>query len=483
MHNNIDENLFRQAKIDFAAHMTIPSNDRIIFSGRFGIGKSTFINYFLGKGDKYNYIHLYPVNYSIATNEDIFKYIKYDIILEMISKDYPIEHLDFTKWQSLPGFLSKNIHKIATTLLYAVPVLGKNLVDLAEKITKLATDFTEQHKQNNKQGNEKTILETYLTTIENLDGGLYEWRLENEVIENVLRKKKESEPKKPTVLIIDDLDRIDPDHIFRILNVFAAHFDYHSSSRNKFGFDKVILVCDIENIRSIFHHKYGMEVDFNGYIDKFYSHEVFQFSNRKTIVRFVKQALGKIEWLSEYFSPGEIEGRRTAILQDDKFLVLFVTELCHLGLLNLRNVVKWKDKPFYFVEFVDFEEKQLNIDSHPCLLIMKFLTTFLGSKSSLIATIGKIPVSQFVFRKRVMENFCYQLMAVFTRQNEDPYNTEMNFSYDSKEYSGIYEGSESMHDLKVNLLVPTMQNSEPKQTVPVDAVILKICMLKYLEHI
>ena len=30
---------------------------------------------------------------------------------------------------------------------------------------------------------------------------------------------------KKTVLIIDDLDRIDPEHIFRLLNVFAAHLD------------------------------------------------------------------------------------------------------------------------------------------------------------------------------------------------------------------------------------------------------------------
>src|SRR5690606_11957375 len=91
---------------------------------------------------------------------------------------------------------------------------------------------------------------------------------------------------KETVLIIDDLDRIDPEHIFRILNVFGAHFEngqfesFSSYTCNKFNFDKVILVCDINNIRNIFHSKYGTATDFAGYIDKFYTHEIFEYDIR-----------------------------------------------------------------------------------------------------------------------------------------------------------------------------------------------------------
>ena len=42
--------------------------------------------------------------------------------------------------------------------------------------------------------------------------------------------------KKKNVLVIDDLDRIDPEHIFRILNILSVH-NNHFDSENKFSFD------------------------------------------------------------------------------------------------------------------------------------------------------------------------------------------------------------------------------------------------------
>ena len=78
---------------------------------------------------------------------------------------------------------------------------------------------------------------------------------------------------KRKVLIIDDLDRMDPDHIFRIMNVFAAQFDHERFGYNKFAFDKVIIVCDLDNLRNLFAHKYGSNVDFSGYIDKVTDYE------------------------------------------------------------------------------------------------------------------------------------------------------------------------------------------------------------------
>jgi hypothetical protein len=91
---------------------------------------------------------------------------------------------------------------------------------------------------------------------------------------------------KKSVLIIDDLDRLDPEHIFRILNIFSAFQDQHKET-NKFGFDKVILVFDVENVRSIFRHKYGSGADFSGYLDKFYSQEIFWFDNELLKRHFV----------------------------------------------------------------------------------------------------------------------------------------------------------------------------------------------------
>lgn len=61
------------------------NNNNIIFSGIYGIGKSYFINNFFNNqhSNKYIPIFLTPINYSVANNEDIFEYIKADILLQL----------------------------------------------------------------------------------------------------------------------------------------------------------------------------------------------------------------------------------------------------------------------------------------------------------------------------------------------------------------------------------------------------------------
>ena len=90
-------------------------------------------------------------------------------------------------------------------------------------------------------------------------------------------------------MIIEDLDRIDPAHIFRILNVFSAHFDRYGVDKtcgdNKFCLDKIVTVCDINNIKKIYAHVYGDNTDFTGYISK--------FSNSKEYIYSLKD---KLKW-------------------------------------------------------------------------------------------------------------------------------------------------------------------------------------------
>ena len=76
--------LFNGVNENFKHHLDIPDNNRIIFSGRFGIGKTTFLTEYFKNFKSHNVIHLFPVNYSILSNEDIFSYIKYDILLELV---------------------------------------------------------------------------------------------------------------------------------------------------------------------------------------------------------------------------------------------------------------------------------------------------------------------------------------------------------------------------------------------------------------
>ena len=57
----------------FEQHLALEGNNRILFSGTFGVGKTYFLNkFFEEKKDKFLYIRLAPTNYAISSNEDIF---------------------------------------------------------------------------------------------------------------------------------------------------------------------------------------------------------------------------------------------------------------------------------------------------------------------------------------------------------------------------------------------------------------------------
>lgn len=107
-------------------------------------------------------------------------------------------------------------------------------------------------------------------------------------IQEAISKYKKKHPRKKVVLLIEDLDRLDPAHLFRILNVLSAHMDYSyklglspkpsSLVGNKFGVDNIVLVMDYTNMEKIFHHFYGTETRIEGYINKFCSNEIFRYS-------------------------------------------------------------------------------------------------------------------------------------------------------------------------------------------------------------
>ena len=91
---------------DFTEHLM--SNSRILFSGAFGIGKTFFLKYFFDTDavkDRYNVFHLFPVNYQIATNEDISELIKYDILYHLLEFDWvKIDNENFSKQLVLQSY-------------------------------------------------------------------------------------------------------------------------------------------------------------------------------------------------------------------------------------------------------------------------------------------------------------------------------------------------------------------------------------------
>lgn len=106
------------------------------------------------------------------------------------------------------------------------------------------------------------------------------------------------------VLIVEDLDRIDPAHLFRIMNVLSSQVDNpfydDCPNKNKFGFDKIILVMDYDMTRHIFHHFYGINANYEGYMNKFLNTTPYRFSITQAAQMQVRQRIEQLIELLDY---------------------------------------------------------------------------------------------------------------------------------------------------------------------------------------
>lgn len=349
------------------------NNSNIIFSGIYGIGKSYFINDFFNNRHSKEYIPiiLTPVNYSVANNEDIFEYIKVDILLQLLEK-VPCDLKECKISTSLATYyyiqnnldsVIGNILSVAEKVCFQTDVI-KQLFDLRNNILKF--------KEKESQAPDKDI-ETFMKDLSQKKGSIYESNIITQIIQNLISNAKE-ESNKEAILVIDDLDRIDPEHIFRILNILSAHDDFCHTHEHKFKFDKTILVCDIENIRKIFHAKYGMDVDFTGYIDKFYSKEIFHFQNEDEIAKCIAQQVVKIN-------------SDSSIHEESKYsyinLVFILKYLLKYNLINIRTLEKFEYKYHMGNRYVYYNGKNYYTICSPALTIFEFLKRVFGSSSVL----------------------------------------------------------------------------------------------------
>lgn len=74
--------------LEFKHHLDC--HPRTILSAKFGDGKSYFLNKFCEDENvlsEYEFITVYPVNYQVLDNVDVFDILKRDIILQMGVKD------------------------------------------------------------------------------------------------------------------------------------------------------------------------------------------------------------------------------------------------------------------------------------------------------------------------------------------------------------------------------------------------------------
>lgn len=263
---------------DFSQYLA--TTDRIILSAKFGDGKTFFLNQLREDerlSEEYKFFTIYPVNYSVAKNEDIFEYIKRDIIIQLKNGGL-LNNVDLDAvFDSLFDF--EDVQTLVSFLLSFVP--GGPFYD---KVFKLFCKKEKEYERKKHTGDK------YLAAFSKIKGCIYEHDGYTALIRNAIDWMKENHvtngsewKKKKPVLIIEDLDRLDPKHLFRILNVLSAHIDDTTTPdtvTNKFGFSNIVLVMDYETTKHIFHHFYGKDACYEGYMSKFLSKEPFRYSIR-----------------------------------------------------------------------------------------------------------------------------------------------------------------------------------------------------------
>lgn len=281
----------------FEDHFNIQNNTNIFLSGRFGSGKTTFIDSFFLERAKHNVIKLSPVNYSVATNEDIFELLKVDIIIHLLRKKIIkpgkqaecIKILeDIVKNDETIGLSLFNFMSLGIATATSISTESSIPVSIAALLTNILPQFVDKYKET------KESLETnYNLAFELLEkqrnqiGSIYEEDKHTQLINTFLKACTSHFEFESNILIIDDLDRLDPHHIFRLLNIIGSHT--YNVSRSKFGFDKIIVIGDHKAIECIYKHRYGKESDFKGYLDKFFSNQIFNFNiadSQKSIVEY-----------------------------------------------------------------------------------------------------------------------------------------------------------------------------------------------------
>ena len=266
----------------------LKKKSRIIFSARFGDGKSYFLNEFMKSYDEkkndYYFITLHPVNYVVEENRDVIEYIKRDILFQLI-KDNRIYDFKEEYDKIFDAVCNKeSLLKLADFAASIIPVKG--LKEGYKALKGLVSTIEEKRKEQDVLH----VVDDYLNGFYGKMGSISECDAFTYLIQKSLERMMAK-----SVLIIEDLDRIDPAHLFRIMNVLSSQVDNpyysHVPHGNKFGFDKIILVMDYEIARHLFHHFYGKEANYEGYMNKFLNTLPYSYSIKEEAHRQVRQKI------------------------------------------------------------------------------------------------------------------------------------------------------------------------------------------------
>lgn len=463
---------------DFKEHIDLDFNQRILFTAPFGAGKSTFINDFQEEyKDGYRFIKLYPVNYAVSANEDIFELIKFDVLYELMAHyqaEIKLQKQDFDVWLRMSMFM-QNKADLMPLLLFVLSQhekIGKSVAVFIGALEKILKPLNKGFKEYSDQIkiDELADISTFLESFKNKKGNQYEMdatsqficdlvdRLKGDILPNQEDVEEENQKRKnKTVLVIDDLDRLDPDHIFRLFNIFSAH-THSITGDNKFGFDKVVFVCDIENIRKIYAHKYGFGVDFSGYMDKFYSVKPFEFDHKEHLSNRIKTLIGC--W--------DIEcGKYAQCFEGDWFantLTAVIKVLLDYKMINLRSLQNYKRLNFESI----YETKGEHFKGQTVrgVLILNVVSDLLGGVEILKENILKIKGGKQLKSNRIFgyHNYPFNVTDMeYTLFVENLMPLIFNFFYNDDFQCNDRVFSDAEYETTLNLLASPDFKGECRQ--------------------
>lgn len=371
---------------DFNNHLNLDRNNRILFTSKFGSGKSTFLSeYFERNSNRFLTFKIYPVEYSTSRSEDIFELIKYDLIYQLMVSFQQNLNLKNDDYSPILKFQFDFVQQFKYGPLFFKTL---SLIDPSGKVKALSEfwdDIVEKYEKFKKEhhSEEKDIWQFIFKQGEKL-GSPRERDYFSILTEELLERVKNENPaisddldgvskSKETVLIIDDIDRLDPEQIFRLFNIFSLNFG-KDPILNKFNFDRVIFVCDIANIREIYKHKYGKNVDFEGYIDKFYSVSPYKFDTNQFLSIFKKEFIRSFEISSEYIDFSNAQRS----YDNDYFSLLdnLLGILIYNNQINLRTLLNTK--------FPNFINKNFNLTARMSHYSSRFPIIFLFNFMELV---------------------------------------------------------------------------------------------------
>lgn len=317
------------------------SHDRVVLSAKFGDGKTFFLNKFkekckMDEESPFVFITLYPVNYQVLGNKDIFELIKHDVLLQILQAGIIDVKYEITDKMAFEFYVQSHFCTVSESFLSMLKECGADdgvtmalfaafkSANWLKSLKKHVDDFK-------KYGVQTEFLDKYLALFD--EKSIYENDIITKIIRDNINSYQERNGKR-VVLVIEDMDRLDPAHLFRIMNVFSAHMDYgyrcmqpvdDTLVGNKFGVSNVVFVMHEENTEAIFHHFYGKGADYEGYMSKFYNKDIFRFSlaeeKEKYALELISEETGLgEERIKEYFDKGFLAAKtmRQIIFAMDK---------------------------------------------------------------------------------------------------------------------------------------------------------------------